>query len=223
LGSVRLVVNTQTGDIAQRIDYDAFGNVTQDTNPGFQPFGFAGGLYDVDTGLVRFGARDYDAEVGRWTAKDPILFAGGDANLYAYVSNDPLNFIDPSGLKENFTYSQSTGKAICTDNTGKTVVDKSGYAGKGEGRNNSDLQNIRNVGPIPRGGYRIEAAIHSKRTGPVALPLTPLPGTNTFGRDAFQIHGNNPTNDASSGCVILPRHARDAINNAGGGTLTVTE
>ncbi len=61
LGSVRLVVNADTGAIEQRIDYDPWGVVTQDTNPGFQPFGYAGGLYDPDTGLVRFGARDYDA------------------------------------------------------------------------------------------------------------------------------------------------------------------
>ena len=44
LGSVRLVVNTSMGAIAQRIDYDEFGNITADTNPGFQPFGSAGGL-----------------------------------------------------------------------------------------------------------------------------------------------------------------------------------
>ncbi|CAK0769578.1 hypothetical protein CCP4SC76_510006 [Gammaproteobacteria bacterium] len=56
-----------------------------DTNPGFQPFGFAGGLYDRDTGLVRFGYRDYDAETGQWTAKDPIGFRGGDTDLYAYA------------------------------------------------------------------------------------------------------------------------------------------
>jgi len=61
-------------------------------------FGFAGGFYDPDTGLVRFGARDYDAEVGRWTTKDPILFRGGDTNLYAYAGNDPVNSTDPSGL-----------------------------------------------------------------------------------------------------------------------------
>jgi hypothetical protein len=41
--------------------YDEFGRVLSNTNPGFQPFGFAGGIYEVDTGLVRFGARDYDA------------------------------------------------------------------------------------------------------------------------------------------------------------------
>jgi len=97
LGSVRLVVNAQTGAVAQRIDYDAFGRVLQDTSPGFQPFGFAGGLYDDDTGLVRFGARDYEAYAGRWTAKDPILFDGGDPNLYAYATNDALNYIDSNG------------------------------------------------------------------------------------------------------------------------------
>jgi RHS repeat-associated protein len=80
------------------MDYDEWGNVLADTNPGFQPFGFAGGLYDPDTGLIRFGARDYDPESGRWTAKDPIQFAGGAPNLYSYVRNDPVNRIDPTGL-----------------------------------------------------------------------------------------------------------------------------
>ncbi len=98
LGSVRLVVDTANGSIIQRMDYDSYGNVTNDTNPGFQPFGFAGGLYDQHTKLTRFGARDYDAETGRWTAKDPIGFDGGDANVYAYVGNDPINWVDPRGL-----------------------------------------------------------------------------------------------------------------------------
>ncbi|MBN2715390.1 MAG: hypothetical protein JXX14_06015 [Deltaproteobacteria bacterium] len=97
VGSVRMVVNANTGDIAQRVDYDEFGVVTNDTNPGFQPFGFAGGLYDSDTGLVHFNARDYNPAIGRWTAKDPILFGGGDTNLYGYVFSDPVNLIDPNG------------------------------------------------------------------------------------------------------------------------------
>ncbi len=95
---MRLIVNTADGSIAQRLDYDEFGTITQDTNPGFQPFGFAGGIYDQHTKLTRFGARDYDAQTGRWTAKDPILFGGGDTNLYAYVGNNPLSYIDPYGL-----------------------------------------------------------------------------------------------------------------------------
>jgi RHS repeat-associated protein len=99
LGSPRLVVNTSTGTITEQMSYDEFGNVISDTNPGFQPFGFAGGLYDEDTKLVRFGVRDYNPAVGRWTAKDRILFKGGDTNLYAYVLNDPLDIIDPRGFQ----------------------------------------------------------------------------------------------------------------------------
>jgi RHS repeat-associated protein len=97
LGSPRLIANTSTGSVVQEIDYDEFGNVTSDTSPGLTPFGFAGGLYDKDTGLVRFGARDYDASVGRWTAKDPSGFAGGQINLYVYGGNDPVNEQDPNG------------------------------------------------------------------------------------------------------------------------------
>lgn len=99
LGSPRLVVDTGTGAVAQWLDYDEFGRMTLDTSPGFQPFGFAGGLYDPLTKLVRFGVRDYDAETGRWTAKDPISFWGGDTNLYAYARMDPINYSDMTGLK----------------------------------------------------------------------------------------------------------------------------
>ncbi len=79
------------------MDYDEFGNVTLDTNPGFQPFGFAGGIYDLHTELVRFGARDYEPSIGRWMAKDVIRFDGGDSNLYQYVLTDPVNKIDITG------------------------------------------------------------------------------------------------------------------------------
>jgi RHS repeat-associated protein len=97
-GSVRLVVDAATGAVAQELSYDAFGRVLSDSNPGFQPFGFAAGLYDAATGLVRFGMRDYDPELGEWTAPDPIGFLGGDPNLYRYCGGDPVNLVDPTGL-----------------------------------------------------------------------------------------------------------------------------
>ncbi|GAB6192614.1 NHL domain-containing protein [Desulfocastanea catecholica] len=99
VGSLRLITDS-SGNIVKRIDYDAFGNILTDSNENFTiPFGFAGGLHDRDTGLVRFGYRDYLPEIGKWTAKDPILFAGGDSNLFGYVANDPVNWVDPQGLR----------------------------------------------------------------------------------------------------------------------------
>ncbi|MDO9183630.1 MAG: RHS repeat-associated core domain-containing protein [Bacteriovorax sp.] len=79
------------------MNHDEFGKATMDTSPGLQPFGFAGGLYDSDTKLVRFGLRDFDSEIGRWNSKDVIRFKAGDTNLYGYTFADPVNWIDPSG------------------------------------------------------------------------------------------------------------------------------
>lgn len=99
LGSPRLVIDTATGAVVHQMNHDEFGNVLQDTNPGFIPFGFAGGHYDPDTGLVRFGARDYDPETGRWATKDAERFDSG-ANMYVYAHADPVNFFDPSGFDD---------------------------------------------------------------------------------------------------------------------------
>ena len=99
LGSPILVVNIDNGSIIQQLTYNTLGKAVVNTNPYFQPFGFAGGFYDHDIKLVKFGARDYDTETGRWLTKDPIGFAGGDESLYGYVGNDPVNFIDVTGLE----------------------------------------------------------------------------------------------------------------------------
>jgi len=100
VGTLRAVIDA-AGNIVKQMDYNSFGNIIADTNPSFTvPFGFAGGLHDWDTKLVRFGARDYDPSIGRWTAKDPIDFAGGDTNLYENVSNNPVNAIDLWGLTQ---------------------------------------------------------------------------------------------------------------------------
>jgi len=98
LGSVRAVVDASTGVVVQEVDYDAWGEVLGDTNPAWQPFGFAGGLGDAGTGLVRFGARDYVGSLARWSARDPIGFRGGSGNLYRYAHNSPVLLRDASGL-----------------------------------------------------------------------------------------------------------------------------
>lgn len=102
LGSVRALVNVDNpGQVLSRLNYTAFGEASG-SGIGTIPQGFAGGLYDADTGLVRFGARDYDPVVGRWVSKDPILFDGGQGNLYVYVGNDSVNRRDPRGLWDLF-------------------------------------------------------------------------------------------------------------------------
>ena len=156
IGSVRLVVDAATGEVAQRIDYDEFGNVSTDTNPGFQPFGFAGGLYDADTGLVRFGARDYDPMVGRWTAKDPSLFIDG-TNLYSYSHQDPVNLIDVTGEDAIFIhydyYPVDTGLGFKAPLGHAAVIAVDPATGRTKyyeyGRYGSSFGRVRPVSPIP--------------------------------------------------------------------------
>jgi RHS repeat-associated protein len=229
LGSVRAVVNAATGQVVQALDYDVWGNVLADSSPGFQPFAFAGGLYDADSKLTHFGWRDYDAATGTWTSKDPIRQSGG-LNVYLYVGASPCRHVDPEGLAD-CTYSQSTGQMTCTttqaDGGVTTVVNLTGYAGRNQpdggvqGRNNPAAQCVANTGPPPQGTYTMGTAYNNQNTGPNTLNLTPAPGTNMCGRSAFRIHGDNATNNASEGCIILPPAARTAISNTGGGTLRV--
>lgn len=98
VGSPRVVTDS-SGIAVKVVEYDSFGIRISDSNPGFElHIGYAGGLDDGATGLVRFGFRDYDPDAGRWTARDPILYDGGQANLFAYVGNNPISQRDPTGL-----------------------------------------------------------------------------------------------------------------------------
>ena len=129
VGSPRVVTNA--GGVVQKVlEYDAFGAVLSDSNPGFDlPIGSAGGIADPATGLVRFGLRDYEPLAGRWTARDPILFAGAQANLYVYVGNNPISRRDPTGM---FCVSASLydgiggGFATCIDGDGASFCAEAG-------------------------------------------------------------------------------------------------
>jgi RHS repeat-associated protein len=128
LGSPRLVVNAADGTIAQQVEYDEFGRVLSDSNAGLQPFGFAGGLSDRDTGLVRFGARDYDAHTGRFATRDPILFKAGDSNLYSYTFSDPVNWVDPSGLETQVIIWGGAGWGASSFGHASTVINGTSYS-----------------------------------------------------------------------------------------------
>jgi RHS repeat-associated protein len=105
LGSVRDVVDSD-GDVVRQVAYDSFGNVASATGTVEILFGFTGRDFDIETGLQYNRARYYDATIGRWISRDPIGFAGRDANWYRYVFNNALSLVDQSGLAtlETATY-----------------------------------------------------------------------------------------------------------------------
>jgi Tlde1 domain len=118
-----------------------------------------------------------------------------------------------------WTYSQSTGQ-LRHDG----VLVGTGYSGAGtaaaSGRNNPAMQGTANVGPIPQGLYTIGPLHNSPNTGPNVMNLTPN-GHDALGRTDFQIHGNNATNNASHGCVIMPPAVRQAVSASADHQLTV--
>lgn len=116
-------------------------------------------------------------------------------------------------------YHQRTGQLIYNN-----VNVATGYSGAGVGKNNPALEQMRNVGPIPKGNYRIGRPRNSQDHGPHVMDLIPV-GHNAFGRTHFLIHGDsiNNSGQASQGCVILPRNIRERISHSADNNLTVLE
>ncbi len=101
MGSVRNVTD-DTGAVIDTIAYDGYGNITSETNAanGGQ-YKYDGYRYDSETGLYRSDpstGRYYDPLTGKWFNPDPIRFLADDINLYRYVKNAPVIFVDPFGL-----------------------------------------------------------------------------------------------------------------------------
>ena len=92
------------GNIVDETHYDADGEEVSEGQMGYldAAFAYTGRLFDQTTGLQNNLNRWYDASIGRWLSEDPIGFSGGDANLYRYVGNGPVNGSDPSGLDPAF-------------------------------------------------------------------------------------------------------------------------
>jgi len=88
------------GNMVNKYTYDDFGKVLNKEETVPNPFKYVGqyGVMDEGNGLLYMRARYYDMEIGRFISKDPIGFAGG-LNLYSYVGNNPIRYIDPLGLE----------------------------------------------------------------------------------------------------------------------------
>lgn len=117
-------------------------------------------------------------------------------------------------------YAQSTGR-LSRDGG----FEGSGYSGFGQGLNDPDFEAIPNVGPIPRGLWKIERwDDHHGEKGPVVAVLSPV-GHDAHGRSAFLIHGDNDLGNhtASHGCIIMSRPVREKMRRSGDTELTVTD
>jgi hypothetical protein len=122
-------------------------------------------------------------------------------------------------LDASWTYSQKSGEL---QQDGEHVA--RGYSGADEGKNNPEMENVLNVGPIPRGDWNIIGPPVDTRThGPFVLHLEPRPETKTFGRDGFLMHGDSKEHPgtASQGCIILPRSVREQVWTSGDPHLEV--
>jgi len=150
LGSVRMLVDTLTGALVRHVQRTAWGVATLDTGSVATSLGYAGGLTDPATGLVRFGARDHEPETGRWTTKDPIGLAGG-TNVYAYAANRPERLVDPEGaVPHSPEATQSLGAAMdellaATPTIPQPVVDA--IAGFGDGASFGVSAMVRSLTP----------------------------------------------------------------------------
>jgi RHS repeat-associated protein len=97
LGSVTELTD-QSGTVIQRYAYSSFGKIESQLDPSFvQPYTYTSREFDTETGLSYYRARYYESSIGRFISEDPIGFAAGP-NSYAYVGNNPIKRIDPSGL-----------------------------------------------------------------------------------------------------------------------------
>jgi len=118
-----------------------------------------------------------------------------------------------------WTYEQATGEMRYADGEVLEV----GYAGKGEGKNNPDMQYVIKVGPLPVGRYTIGRPYDTNTHGPFVLRLTPHPDNEMHGRAGFLIHADaiRFPGEASEGCIILSRKARGIIADSGDNELEV--
>ncbi|WP_394828801.1 RHS repeat-associated core domain-containing protein [Pendulispora albinea] len=138
LGSTNVVIERDTGELAENIQYHPYGTVDSDYRPERwgahrEPYQFTGKESDTAVGLTYFGARYYSPALARWMSADPLTVhaAMGDMNPYAYVGGSPLDRTDPVGLcDENYWW--------CGFNPLPGIIGGGGGGGGGGGNGGSD-------------------------------------------------------------------------------------
>ena len=156
IGNTRFLTGA-SGAVVQSYVYDSYGNIVAQTGSLISPYTYTGREFDAESGLYYYRARYYDARIGRFIQEDPVGFAGGQ-NFYAYVANNPINYVDPEGqwvqiligagasVATGFLISKLTGDCYSWK---EALIDAgTGAAGAGllnKFRNLNRLRQLRNV------------------------------------------------------------------------------
>jgi RHS repeat-associated protein len=193
------VLTNQWGSYHERIEYFPYGEVwvedRADKEGYTTPYKFTGKELDKETGLYYFGARYYDARVGRWVSADPALEKyllkrisdkeEDDNNsqeeiskslkissrlyLYAFTMNNPIVYIDPDGYDDfYFTIINKVGILFYRDDKGNKLWSVPANSGIDEGLNNPSMQAVPNKGPIMEGNYKVDLTNKAKPDKTVA-------------------------------------------------------
>ncbi len=117
LGSVTSLSDL-TGSLANTYTYDSFGKLTASTGTVINAFRYTAREADLETGLYYYRARYYDRAAGRFISEDTTGFHGG-INFYSYVTNDPLNQTDPTGLDSDSQFCRRLREKI--DNVRRNI------------------------------------------------------------------------------------------------------
>jgi len=203
--NVGVLIKASDGSISAAYDYDPFGQTLKAVGEfaDQNPIRFSNQYTDTETGLIYYGYRFYNPQIGRWIGRDPSEFAGG-VNLYSFVSNDSVDGIDIlglwkrvdewSGLRGNYSGSV---EAECGDNLTSLAVKITGYASDwtylGIPEAVEPRQNV-NIGPllsrfeerlrsnVLNASYRFQAQGFPDRTHPATEVNDNAAGIETFFR-----------------------------------------
>ena len=130
-GNNRVIVS-ESGSVEEVNHYYPFGGLYANSSSSVQPYKYNGKELDTKKGLnwYDYGARWYDAAVGRFTTVDPMAEKYHSESPYSYCGNNPIMFIDPTGMLISPIYDRN-GKLLGTDDEGlkgkAIIMDKSNF------------------------------------------------------------------------------------------------
>ncbi len=195
------------GAVVNKYAYTPFGTLSGNSIENiYQPFKFVGqyGVMAEPNGLYYMRARYYDPNVGRFISEDPIGFDGGDVNLFAYVGNNPIIGIDPTGLSD-LVFNRANGTLTVYDS-------QSNQVGQFPAANNTTRSSN---GPWPNGMYDFSHYNSHPESGPTG----PYGSNGIFvfdvpGRYGMGVHsGRRGPESPTLGCIRTTDEATGFLKN----------